>query len=80
MEAAQLILQVHRLKPGHIRPARLLQASRTLEEMGDDPDAIELLSWLREHHEPSEECSVAWPNCWSEGANSRKRRWCTGNC
>lgn len=55
MEAAQLILQVQRLKPGHIRPARLLQASRTLEEMGDDPDAIELLSWLREHHEPSEE-------------------------
>ena len=55
MESAQLILQVHRLKPGHIRPARVLQASRTLEEMGDDPDAIELLSWLREHHEPSED-------------------------
>jgi len=55
MEAAQLILQVHRLKPGHIRPARVLQASRTLEEMGDDPDAIELLSWLREQHDPSEE-------------------------
>jgi tetratricopeptide (TPR) repeat protein len=48
MESAQLVLRVHRLQPGHIRSARLLQAAATLEEMGEDVDAIELLSWLRQ--------------------------------
>jgi hypothetical protein len=47
MEAAQLLLRVHRLQPGHVRNARLLKAAATLEEMGQDVDAIELLSWLR---------------------------------
>jgi tetratricopeptide (TPR) repeat protein len=54
MEAAQLVLRVHRLKPGHIRTDRLRRAAATLEEMGDDADAIELLSWLRDH-DPSDE-------------------------
>lgn len=49
MEAAQLVLQVHRLKPGHLRTVRIRKAAATLEEMGDDADAIELLSWVREH-------------------------------
>jgi Tfp pilus assembly protein PilF len=48
MEAAQLLLRVHRLQPGHVRNARLLKAAATLEEMGQDVDAIELLSWLRQ--------------------------------
>jgi NAD(P)H-nitrite reductase len=48
MEAAQLVLRVHRLQPGHVRNARLLKAAATLEEMGEDVDAIELLSWLRQ--------------------------------
>ena len=50
MEAAQLVLRVHRLQPGHVRNARLLKAAATLEEMGEDVNAIELLAWLRQRH------------------------------
>ncbi|MEN9877545.1 MAG: hypothetical protein RLZZ158_584 [Cyanobacteriota bacterium] len=48
MDEALLVLRIHRLKPGHLRNERLLQAAGILEQMGEDPAAIELLSWLRE--------------------------------
>ena len=49
MEAALLVRRVQRLRPGHLRPERLLEAAQTLQEMGDDPAAIELLDWLAQH-------------------------------
>lgn len=49
MEAAEVILRMHRIRPGQLPSYRLLQAARTLEEMGEDPKAIELLSWLKDH-------------------------------
>lgn len=49
MESALLVLRVHKLRPGHLRPGRLLEAAQTLQEMGEDPDAIELLNWLASH-------------------------------
>lgn len=48
MDEALLVLRVHRIKPGHLRNERLLQAAGILEQMGEDPAAIELLGWLRE--------------------------------
>jgi len=48
MDEALLVLRIHRLKPGHLRNERLLQAAGILEQMGEDPAAIELLGWLRE--------------------------------
>ncbi|MEI8250457.1 MAG: tetratricopeptide repeat protein [Synechococcus sp. ELA057] len=49
MEEAQLVLRIHRLKPGHLRPERLLHAAGVLEEMAEEPAAIELLQWLDDH-------------------------------
>lgn len=54
MEAALLVHQVHQLKPGHLRPARLRQAAQTLEQMGEDQRAIHLLSWLADQHPEAE--------------------------
>lgn len=48
MDEALLVLKVHRLKPGHLRSERLLQAANNLEQMGEDSAAIELLSWLQQ--------------------------------
>lgn len=50
MDSALLVHRVHQLKPGHLRPERLLEAAQTLQRMGDDPLAITLLEWLAEHH------------------------------
>jgi tetratricopeptide (TPR) repeat protein len=47
MDAAQLALRIFRIKPDHLRPESLASASLTLEEMGDDASAIELLQYLR---------------------------------
>lgn len=47
MDAAQLALRIFRIKPDHLRPESLASASQTLEEMGDDQSAIELLQYLR---------------------------------
>jgi tetratricopeptide (TPR) repeat protein len=49
MDSALLVQRVHQLKPRHLRPERLLEAAQTLQSMGDDPLAIELLQWLAEH-------------------------------
>lgn len=49
MEEALLVLRIQRLKPGHLRAARLLQAAGVLQEMAEEPAAIELLQWLSEH-------------------------------
>jgi tetratricopeptide (TPR) repeat protein len=49
MEEALLVLRIHRIKPGHLRSARLLQAAGVLQEMAEEPAAIELLQWLSEH-------------------------------
>jgi tetratricopeptide (TPR) repeat protein len=49
MEEALLVLRIHRLKPGHLRSARLLQAAGVLQEMAEEPAAIELLQWLSDH-------------------------------
>ena len=54
MDEALLVLRVHRLKPGHLRNERLIQAAGILEQMGEDPAAVELLGWLRER-QPSPE-------------------------
>jgi tetratricopeptide (TPR) repeat protein len=48
MDAAQLALRIFRIKPDHLRPESLAAVSQTLEEMGDDQAAIELLQYLRE--------------------------------
>lgn len=50
MDAALLVHRVHQLKPGHLRPDRLLEAAQTLQGMGEDPLAIGLLEWLAEYH------------------------------
>ncbi len=47
MDAAQLALRIFRIKPDHLRPESLAAVSQTLEEMGDDQAAIELLQYLR---------------------------------
>jgi len=47
MDAAQLALRIFRLKPDHLRPESLVAAAGTLEQMGDEQGAIELLSHLR---------------------------------
>ena len=49
MDEALLVLRIHRIKPGHLRSARLLQAAGVLQEMAEEPAAIELLQWLSEH-------------------------------
>ncbi|MEA5424260.1 hypothetical protein [Synechococcus sp. CCY9202] len=53
MEAAQLVHRIHRLKPGYLRPARLTEAAGTLEQMGQDREAIELLTWLQQQQQAS---------------------------
>jgi tetratricopeptide (TPR) repeat protein len=50
MEEALLVLRIHRLKPGHLRQERLLRAAGTLQEMAEEPAAIELLQWLSDHN------------------------------
>ena len=47
IEAAQLVLRIFRIKPDHLQPDKLVIAATCLEEMGDDPAAIELLQHLR---------------------------------
>lgn len=47
IEAAQLVLRIFRIKPDHLQPEKLVTAATCLEEMGDDPAAIELLQYLR---------------------------------
>lgn len=47
IEAAQLVLRIFRIKPDHLQPDKLVTAATCLEEMGDDPAAIELLQHLR---------------------------------
>jgi len=47
MEAAQLVLRIHRIKADHLRPESLAAAAQTLESMGEDEAAIELLQHLR---------------------------------
>ena len=47
IEAAQLVLRIFRIKPDHLQPDNLVTAATCLEEMGDDPAAIELLQYLR---------------------------------
>jgi tetratricopeptide (TPR) repeat protein len=48
MDEALLVLRIHRLRNGYIRNERLLTAATTLEQMGEDTSAIELLTWLGE--------------------------------
>jgi tetratricopeptide (TPR) repeat protein len=50
MEEALLVLRIHRLKPGHLRHERLLRAAGVLQEMAEEPGAIELLQWLSAHN------------------------------
>ena len=47
IEAAQLVLRIFRIKPDHLQTDKLVTAATCLEEMGDDPSAIELLQHLR---------------------------------
>ena len=54
MDEALLLLRIHRLKAGYIRNERLLTAATTMEQMGEDTSAIEILTWLSEQ-EPSNE-------------------------
>lgn len=46
MEEALLVQKIQRLKPGHLRRERLLQAATVLQQMAEEPAAIELLQWL----------------------------------
>lgn len=48
MEAAQLALRIFRIKPDHLRPESLAAAASTLEQMGEEEAAIELLRHLRQ--------------------------------
>jgi hypothetical protein len=41
------VLRIVRIKPDHLQPDKLVVAATCLEEMGDDPAAIELLQHLR---------------------------------
>jgi len=50
MDEALLVLRVHRIKPGHLRAERLLQAAGILESMAEEPGAIEILQWLSDHN------------------------------
>jgi tetratricopeptide (TPR) repeat protein len=52
MDEALLLLRIHRLKAGYIRNERLLTAATTMEQMGEDTSAIEILTWLSKQ-EPS---------------------------
>jgi len=52
MDEALLLLRIHRLKAGYIRNERLLTAAATMEQMGEDTSAIEILTWLSKQ-EPS---------------------------
>lgn len=49
MDAAQLALRIFRIKPDHLRPESLAAAATTLEEMGEEAAAIELLRYLHDH-------------------------------
>jgi tetratricopeptide (TPR) repeat protein len=49
MDAAQLALRIFRIKPDHLRPESLVATAATLEEMGEDAAAIEILQYLRRH-------------------------------
>ena len=53
MEAALLVHKIHRLKPGYLRPSRVEEAAQTLEQMGEEKLAIELLQWLQ-HNQPNQ--------------------------
>ena len=46
MDAAQLALRIFRIKPDHLRPGSLLTMTETLEQMGDEAGAIEVLRYL----------------------------------
>lgn len=46
MDAAQLALRIFRIKPNHLRPASLLTMANTLEQMGEEAGAIEVLRYL----------------------------------
>lgn len=46
MDAAQLALRIFRIKPDHLRPASLLSMANTLEQMGEEGGAIEVLRYL----------------------------------
>jgi tetratricopeptide (TPR) repeat protein len=48
MDEALLVLKIHRLKPGHLRHERLLDAAGVLQDMAEEPAAIEILQWLSE--------------------------------
>jgi len=50
MDEALLILKIQRIKPGQVRAERLLGAAAVLEQMAEEPAAIELLQWLSENH------------------------------
>jgi len=50
MDEALLILKIQRIKPGQLRAERLLGAAAVLEQMAEEPAAIELLQWLSENH------------------------------
>jgi len=54
MDAAQLALRIFRIKPDHLRPESLVATAATLEEMGEDAAAIEILQYLRHHGGSSE--------------------------
>jgi Flp pilus assembly protein TadD len=46
MDAAQLALRIFRIKADHLRPASLLSMANTLEQMGDEGGAVEVLRYL----------------------------------
>lgn len=46
MDAAQLALRIFRIKADHLRPASLLTMANTLEQMGEESGAIEVLRYL----------------------------------
>ena len=50
MDEALMILKIQRIKPGQVRAERLLGAAAVLEQMAEEPAAIELLQWLSENH------------------------------
>ncbi|MFM7635821.1 MAG: tetratricopeptide repeat protein [Cyanobacteriota bacterium] len=46
LDAAQLALRIFRIKPDHLRPASLQALADTLEQMGEEGGAIEVLRYL----------------------------------
>ncbi|QEY31786.1 tetratricopeptide repeat protein [Synechococcus sp. RSCCF101] len=43
MDAAKVVLRIYRARRDHLEPAKLVQAATTLEAMGNDGEAIEIL-------------------------------------